>query len=87
MQSTRITHNFLISLQAICSFGLVDAFPSGRDQAAFQDITIGSGVPESHVRRILRHAMTHGIFWEPQKGIVAHTSASIQLVDDPAIRE
>ena len=77
----------MISLQAICRFGLANAFPDGKDEATFDEIASISGLGESYVRRILRHAMTYRIFCEPRKGLVAHTSASKHLATDLPTRQ
>ncbi|GJC89910.1 Chlorophenol O-methyltransferase [Colletotrichum liriopes] len=42
---------------------------------------------ESYVRRILRHAATHGIFCEPSQGLVAHTLTSALLVRSPPVKD
>lgn len=80
-------HNFMISLQAIYRFGLATGFPTGKDQATFGEIASSSGVCESQLRRILRHAMTFRIFCEPHKGVVAHTAASKVLAENTLMRE
>lgn len=77
----------MISLQAIYRFGLATSFPKGKDQATFGEIAIESGLHESQVRRILRHAMSYRIFQEPRKGIVAHTAASKMLASNPLMRQ
>ncbi|CAO1605807.1 hypothetical protein XANCAGTX0491_009313 [Xanthoria calcicola] len=84
---TTPSHNFLISLQAIYKFGLATSFPADRDEATFADIASDSGLPESYVRRILRHAMTYRVFREPMKGVVAHTAASRYLAENTLIRQ
>ena len=80
-------HNFMISLQAIYRFGLATGFPIGKDEATFGEIASSSGVCESQVRRILRHAMAFRIFCEPRKGVVAHTAASKVLAENTLMRE
>ncbi|KAL2059185.1 hypothetical protein ABVK25_000477 [Lepraria finkii] len=80
-------HNFMISLQAIYRFGLATGFPIGKDEATFGEIAASSGVCESQVRRILRHAMAFRIFCEPRKGVVAHTAASKVLAENTLMRE
>ena len=39
------------------------------------------------VRRIMRHAISHRIFQEPEKGYVAHTGASKLLAESNDMRQ
>ena len=77
----------MVSLQAIYRLGLATGFPHEKGEATFGEIALYSGVCESHVRRILRHAMTYRIFCEPRKGVVAHTAASKLLAKNPLMHE
>lgn len=77
----------MISLQAICRFGLATGLPSDKDEATFTEMASYSGLPEPYVRRILRHAMTYRIFHEPRKGVVAHTAASSYLAENSLMRQ
>lgn len=79
--------NSWLSIQAIYRFGFATAFPPGRDEATFAEISAATGVSESHVRRLLRHAMTFRIFQEPREGVVCHTAASKALADNPMLRQ
>lgn len=78
-------HDQLISMQAITRFRLVQQVPL--DCATFDQIACNSGLQESLVRRILRHAMTHHIFAEPVKGTVVHTAASRLLLGDAQLHD
>lgn len=81
-------YNSWTSLQAIARFGLANAFPTGKDHATFAEIAAQSGgLPEPHVRRLLRHEMTFRIFQEPSEGVVRHTAASKLLAEDPMLRQ
>ncbi|KAL8919605.1 MAG: hypothetical protein Q9172_004908 [Xanthocarpia lactea] len=84
---TSHSHEIFITLQAIYPFRLANALPNGNDEASFDEIARVSGLPESKVRRILRHAMSYRIFCEPRAGIVAHTAASKYLVTNPLMYE
>ena len=77
----------MISLQAIYRLGLATGFPHKKQEATFEEIALYSGICASHVRRILRHAMTYRIFCEPRKGVVAHTAASKLLAEDHLMHE
>ena len=57
------------------------------NEATFDEISQRSGLSVSHVRRILRHAITYRIFCEPRKGIIAHTAASMYFATNPPMRE
>ena len=75
-----------ITLHAIYRFGLATSFPDNKE-ATFEEISQLSGLGASHVQRLLRHAMTHRIFCEPRKGVVAHTAASKYLATNPLMHE
>lgn len=46
---------------------------------SFADIAKLTGLNEATTKRLLRHAMTMHVFWEPRPGMVAHTKISKQL--------
>jgi hypothetical protein len=52
--------------------------PAG-GQVSFDDIGKQIKLPEQIVRRILRHAMTMRVFYEPVPGMVGHTKTSKAL--------
>ncbi|KAI4185004.1 MAG: hypothetical protein LQ348_004446 [Seirophora lacunosa] len=79
--------NSWISRQAIVRFGLASSSPPGQDEATFAEMAASSGLPEAHVRRLLRHAMTFRIFQEPRQGTVRHTPASKMLAENPLLRQ
>lgn len=54
--------------------------------ASFAEFADGISLDEPSVRRILRHAIAHRIFREPQKGYVAHTGASKYLAQNDDMR-
>lgn len=51
--------------------------PGGR--VAFGTIAKQTGLSEDMTRRLLRHAMTMRVFYEPEPGMVSHTAASKML--------
>lgn len=53
--------------------------PGGK--ISFADIAKSTGISEQIVCRLMRHAMTMRIFYEPEPGFVSHTKASRILAD------
>ncbi|KAI0875274.1 S-adenosyl-L-methionine-dependent methyltransferase [Hypoxylon argillaceum] len=45
-------------------------------------LAVAAGLGESHVRRLVRHAITQHIFCEPRPGFVAHSASSRLLAED-----
>ncbi|KAL8830047.1 MAG: hypothetical protein Q9191_001664 [Dirinaria sp. TL-2023a] len=84
---SRHYYNFWSSLHAIYRFGLSTCFPEGEDETTFANISAVTGLAESHVQRLLRHAMTFRIFQEPRRGIVRHTAASKMLAKNHRMRQ
>lgn len=79
-------HNELISQQAIVRFRLAHSFTAGAE-ATFGEIAAFSGLPETTVRQIIRHAIVKGIFTEPRPGVVAHNAVSRLLAEDQVIHD
>lgn len=50
------------------------------------DLAGACGVPEVHLRRLLRHANTNRIFTELAPDVIAHTLTSRRLAHDPLMR-
>ncbi|KAM7206072.1 S-adenosyl-L-methionine-dependent methyltransferase [Naviculisporaceae sp. PSN 640] len=80
------THNELISQQAITRFGIAHSFPVGRE-ASFAEIATKTGLPETNVRQVIRHAINKDIFIEPRPGLVAHNVVSRLLAEDKVIHD
>lgn len=76
----------MISLQAICHFGLASKVSARGGHATFKEISLDTGLNESTVRRLLRHAVSYRIFCEPENGTVAHTGASKYLAENADMR-
>lgn len=66
--------------QAICHFGIAAMVPAG-GRVSFAEIAKKTSLTEQMVARLLRHAMTMRIFYEPEPGFVAHTKSSKILAD------
>ncbi|KAH8902067.1 S-adenosyl-L-methionine-dependent methyltransferase [Coniochaeta sp. PMI_546] len=81
-----------LSLQAVWEFKVAEYVPrigtisyedlTAKVEAANDNLPIGV----LNLRRLLRHAMTNRIFCEPTKGQVAHTRASLLLLDDEPLK-
>jgi hypothetical protein len=67
-------HN-LVSLQIINHFDIASMVPNG-GMVSYERLADQCGLPEARLAKILRQAMTNGIFYEPQVGFVAHTPLS-----------
>lgn len=74
-------------MQAIHRFGLATKLPADVEEVTYAELATATGLPESHIQRLLRSAMTFHIFREPRKGVVAHTAASKLLADDTLMRQ
>ena len=59
--------------------------PSG-GSLSFAEIAEKTGLAEQMVARLLRHAITMRIFYEPEPGVVAHTKAS-KILTDPVTND
>src|SRR6187551_2172572 len=77
-----------LSLQAIWEFRVAKAVPLDRS-ISYEDLTAkvvelngGLHIPVLNLRRLIRHAMTNRIFWEPTKGRVAHNRTSLLLLEN-----
>ena len=77
-----------LSLQAVWEFRVPEAVPL-QGSITYEDLTAkvielnnGLPIPVLNLRRLIRHAMTNRIFYEPRKGHVAHTRTSRLLLED-----
>lgn len=73
-------------MQALYRFGFASSFPVS-EEATFAQISEAVGLNEQDTRRLLRIAMTHHIFKEPRKGVVAHTPISKAIAEQPLLRQ
>ena len=79
-------HNLFISIHAFYHFNIASSFPEGQDEASYDEIARGCGSSEPDTRRIICSAVTHHIFRESRKGVVAHTTISKMLADSLQMR-
>lgn len=66
-------------VQYIVHFGIQDIVPLDGSTIHYADIAAKAGVDESVCKRVIRMAMTHRLFWEPEPGFVSHTAPSLYL--------
>lgn len=71
-----------MTLQAINRFKIARHVPA-EGSISYKELSALTSVPESQLRRLLRHAITHRIFCEPEKEKVAHSVSSRLLAEDP----
>ncbi|KAI3322493.1 putative O-methyltransferase [Xylariaceae sp. AK1471] len=81
---TSFKPNELLSQHVITRFRLAQLVPIG-GVVTFAELAAASGLNETHVRKLLRHAMTQRVFCEPRPGVVAHTASSRVLVEDSGL--
>ncbi|KAL0259111.1 hypothetical protein SLS55_006616 [Diplodia seriata] len=74
------SYNDNLSLQAVYNFRIPHAVPLDR-AISFDDLAAAVNVDVVNVKRIVRHAITNRVFCEPRDGYVAHTAASMALLD------
>ncbi|KAG9234888.1 O-methyltransferase-domain-containing protein [Amylocarpus encephaloides] len=71
-----------LSLQAVYEFQIAENVPLDRT-ISYQELAEKVNVPLLKLRPLVRHAMTNHIFYEPSKGLVAHSRTSRLLVENP----
>ncbi|KAI1138547.1 putative O-methyltransferase [Hypoxylon sp. FL0543] len=79
-------HNQLLYLKFITQFGIAHRIPLDGEMS-YEELAAGIGVDSAAVCRILRFAIANRIFREPRPGVVAHSAASRQIAQDPAIAD
>lgn len=76
----------LASRHAIDRFKIHRAIPL-EGARSYEDLAWATMLPVKTLRRILRHAMSQRVFYEPQPGHVAHTHASRLLAENANVRD
>ncbi|OGM47206.1 hypothetical protein ABOM_003990 [Aspergillus bombycis] len=74
-----------ISLQSILRFRIAESVPP--EGITISDLSEATGVDQHLLTRIVRHAMTSHIFYEPEPGKVAHTASSQALSSNQGVRD
>ncbi|KAF2102109.1 O-methyltransferase [Rhizodiscina lignyota] len=75
-----------LSRHALDRLGIYDVIPVNETRT-YEQLSATTKQPVRTLRRILRHAMTQHIFYEPQSGVVAHTQVSRLLTENSKIRD
>jgi hypothetical protein len=70
------------SVGAITRLNLVNSFPPNTT-ITFSEMASFCKIPESSVKRIVRHAIAYHVFAEPTKGTIAHTAMSRAIATFP----
>ncbi|KAH7081198.1 putative O-methyltransferase [Paraphoma chrysanthemicola] len=78
-------HGKVIYLDLLTRFNIPSLVPAD-GTTTFTQLAEATGIPEGPLTRIMRLAIAHRVFAEPEKGRVAHSAASRVLVDDERVR-
>lgn len=62
-------------------FNLAQAFPV-EGETTFGELSAAVGLGETHIRKLVRHAITQKIFCEPRPGVIAHSACSRLIAED-----
>jgi hypothetical protein len=71
----------VLSLKAVSHWEIARHVPL-EGEISYTDLSAKCGLESAALRRLMRHAMTNGIFHEPTKDHIAHNSMSRILVED-----
>ena len=83
---TCIAQGMRLSLQAMYRFNIASSFAID-EQVSYAELGKRCGLGESDTKRLIRLAIAHRIFCEPQKDLVAHTAMSKLLVQVPTLHQ
>jgi hypothetical protein len=72
----------LVHLQLISRFDIAKKVPV-HGETTFAALAASTGVDHGALCTILRHGIAYRIFKEPRPGVIAHSAASRQMVEDP----
>lgn len=84
MMSLVTQHLQVLSLRAIYRFKVPTLVPAD-SSITYESLATHVPIPLVSLRRLIRHAMTSNIFYEPSPNHVAHTPSSLMLANDPKI--
>ncbi|GAB1311709.1 Alpha-1,3-mannosyltransferase cmt1 [Madurella fahalii] len=71
----------VLALTALNHYGIAKLVPSG-STITLEELQASTTLDPINLARLLRLAMTNGIFREPSPGVIAHTAASRVLAED-----
>ena len=72
----------MLSLKAVSHWDVAKHVPL-EGSISYADLSSKCGLEPAALRRLMRHAMTNGLFHEPTRDHIAHNSMSKILVEDP----
>ncbi|PNY25089.1 Sterigmatocystin 8-O-methyltransferase [Tolypocladium capitatum] len=75
-----------LSLQVINSYGIAKLVPLDAP-TPLSELQTKTQLDSINLARILRHAMTNRVFYEPSPGLIAHTAGSRLLAQDGALQD
>ncbi|KAI0835695.1 putative O-methyltransferase [Hypoxylon sp. FL0890] len=79
-------HNQLLCLKFIAQFGIAKKIPLD-GEITYEELAASIGIDSAAVCRILRFGIACRVFREPRLGVVAHSAATRQIAEDPAMAD
>ncbi|KAL6712852.1 hypothetical protein ACLMJK_009564 [Lecanora helva] len=73
----------MVSLHSVHRFGIAEHVPQDHP-VSYPQLAHSTGLEPELLKRLIRHAATHRVFREPQKGFVQHTATSKLLLGSKA---
>ncbi|GKZ22343.1 hypothetical protein AbraIFM66951_007976 [Aspergillus brasiliensis] len=83
LQQLATQNQYLACLHWLGEFQVLACIPLS-DSVPFQDVAELAGIPESHLRRVVRMMAATGFLREPEPGHVAHSALSASFVTRPS---
>ncbi len=74
----------MVHLKLISKFDIAGKVPRN-GEITFEDLGASVGINSAALARVLRLGIAHRIFREPRPGIIAHSAASRQILDDACV--
>ncbi|KAL2846351.1 S-adenosyl-L-methionine-dependent methyltransferase [Aspergillus pseudoustus] len=84
LKSLSYGYHDITALAVVIEFNLAQHVPLD-STISFKQLSLASGCPLGRLERVLRLLFVRRIFYEPQPGNVAHTTASERLVTNPEL--
>ncbi|KAJ5738569.1 hypothetical protein N7493_001724 [Penicillium malachiteum] len=83
LQQLATQNQYLSCVHWLGEFQVLACIPLSHS-VPFEDVAELAGIPESHLRRVVRMLATMGFLQEPEPGYVAHSAVSAQFVTRPS---
>ncbi|KAJ5711074.1 hypothetical protein N7488_005230 [Penicillium malachiteum] len=83
LQQLATQNQYLSCIHWLGEFQVLACIPLSHS-VPFEDVAELAGIPESHLRRVVRMLATAGFLEEPEPGYVAHSTISAQFVTRPS---